>query len=169
MNDNPIFRKGLNLKQKLMYGASFWSNLSAIWNIVFLACPIIYFLTSIAPVSAYDVTFYLHFLPYVITAELAMMTGTWGVAGYKGKTNFLSFFPVNLRALWTVLRGRKISFPTTPKERQTGNFFKLVIPQAMVFGLSLFSLLFAWFGHSTYYRFQYRDSRVGKGTWKYYL
>ncbi|MFM2599647.1 glycosyltransferase [Vibrio fortis] len=149
MNDNPIFRKGLNFKQKLMYGASFWSNLSAIWNIVFLACPIIYFLTSIAPVSAYDVTFYLHFLPYVITAELAMMTGTWGVAGYKGKTNFLSFFPVNLRALWTVLRGRKISFPTTPKERQTGNFFKLVIPQAMVFGLSLFSLLFAWFGHST--------------------
>ncbi len=149
MNDNPIFRKGLNLKQKLMYGASFWSNLSAIWNIIFLACPIIYFLTSIAPVSAYDVTFYMHFLPYVLTAELAMMVGTWGVAGYKGKTNFLSFFPVNLRALWTVLRGQKISFPTTPKERQTGNFFKLVIPQACVFFLSLFALIFAWTGYST--------------------
>ncbi|GAB2648477.1 glycosyltransferase family 2 protein [Vibrio panuliri] len=148
MNDNPIFRKGLNLKQKLMYGASFWSNLSAIWNIIFLACPIVYFLTSIAPVSAYDVTFYMHFLPYVLTAELAMMIGTWGVAGYKGKTNFLSFFPVNLRALWTVLRGRKISFPTTPKERQTGNFFKLVIPQAMVFFISLFALIFAWVGYS---------------------
>ena len=149
MNDNPIFRKGLNFKQKLMYGASFWSNLSAIWNSIFLACPIVYFLTSIAPVSAYDVTFYLHFLPYVLTAELAMMIGTWGVAGYKGKTNFLSFFPVNLRALWTVLRGRKISFPTTPKERQSGTFFGLVIPQTLVFMLSLFSLCFAWFGHST--------------------
>ena len=149
MNDNPIFRKGLTFKQKLMYGASFWSNLSAIWNIIFLACPIVYFLTSIAPVSAYDVTFYLHFLPYVLTAEIAMMLGTWGVAGYKGKTNFLSFFPVNLRALWTVLRGQKISFPTTPKERQTGSFFKLVIPQITVFGLSLFALLFAWIGYST--------------------
>ncbi|ROV59855.1 glycosyltransferase [Vibrio ponticus] len=149
MNDNPIFRKGLNLKQKLMYGASFWSNLSAIWNIIFLACPIVYFLTSIAPVSAYDVTFYMHFLPYVLTAELAMMVGTWGVAGYKGKTNFLSFFPVNLRALWTVLRGRKISFPTTPKERQTGNFFKLVIPQTLVFFVSLFALIFAWVGYNT--------------------
>ncbi|WP_117236361.1 glycosyltransferase [Vibrio maerlii] len=149
MNDNPIFRKGLSLKQKLMYGASFWSNLSAIWNIIFLACPIIYFLTSIAPVSAYDVTFYLHFLPYVITAELAMMVGTWGVAGYKGKTNFLSFFPINFRALWTVLRGKKISFPTTPKERQTGNFFKLVIPQTAVFLLSLFSMCFAWWGYLT--------------------
>ncbi|MDA0148136.1 glycosyltransferase family 2 protein [Vibrio sp. LaRot3] len=149
MNDNPVFRKGLKFKQKLMYGASFWSNLSAIWNIIFLACPIVYFLTSIAPVSAYDVTFYMHFLPYVLTAELAMMVGTWGVAGYKGKTNFLSFFPVNMRALWTVLRGRKISFPTTPKERQTGNFFKLVLPQTAVFLLSLFSLAFAWVGHST--------------------
>jgi len=149
MNDNPIFRKGLNLKQKLMYSASFWSNLSAIWNVIFLACPIIYFLTSIAPVSAYDVTFYLHFLPYVLTAELAMMVGTWGVAGFKGKTNFLSFFPVNMRALWTVLRGQKISFPTTPKERQTGNFFKLVIPQALVFFVSLFSLAYAWTGYST--------------------
>lgn len=149
MNDNPIFRKGLTLKQKLMYGASFWSNLSAIWNIIFLACPIIYFLTSIAPVSAYDVTFYMHFLPYVITAELAMMIGTWGVSGYKGKTNFLAFFPVNLRALWTVLRGQKISFPTTPKERQTGTFWKLVLPQIVVFVLSLFSLGYAWVGHST--------------------
>ncbi|MGF1910796.1 cellulose synthase catalytic subunit [Vibrio kasasachensis] len=149
MNDNPILRKGLNLKQKLMYGASFWSNLSAIWNIIFLACPIVYFLTSIAPVSAYDVTFYMHFLPFVLTAELAMMIGTWGVAGYKGKTNFLSFFPVNLRALWTVLRGRKISFPTTPKERQTGTFFKLVIPQAIVFFVSLFALMYAWVGHQT--------------------
>lgn len=149
MNDNPILRKGLNFKQKLMYGASFWSNLSAIWNVIFLACPIIYFLTSIAPVTAYDVTFYLHFLPYVLTAEIAMMIGTWGVAGYKGKTNFLSFFPVNFRALWTVLRGRKISFPTTPKERQTGRFIGLVIPQLAVFLLSLFSLVFAWVGHST--------------------
>ncbi|MGF1755984.1 cellulose synthase, partial [Vibrio makurazakiensis] len=85
----------------------------------------------------------------VLTAELAMMVGTWGVAGFKGKTNFLSFFPVNMRALWTVLRGKKITFPTTPKERQTGNFFKLVAPQAIVFFVSLFSLAYAWFGYSS--------------------
>ena len=150
MNDNPIVRKGLSWKQKVMYGASFWSNISAVWNVIFLACPIIYFLTSIAPVSAYDVTFYMHFLPFVITAELAMMIGTWGVAGYKGKTNYLAFFPVNLKALWTVLKGKKITFPTTPKERQSGNFYKLVIPQMLVFALCLFSLIFAWVGHYTH-------------------
>lgn len=150
MNDNPLFKKGMTLKQKLMYGASFWSNLSAIWNVIFLACPIVYFLTSIAPVSAYDTTFYMHFLPFVITAELAMMIGTWGIAGYQGKTNFLSFFPVNLRALWTVLRGKKISFPTTPKSRQQGRFLHLVIPQISVLLLSLGSMIFAWYAYSTH-------------------
>lgn len=92
MNDNPIFRKGMDIKQKLMYGASFWSNLSAIWNIIFLACPIVYFLTSIAPVSAYDTTFYLHFLPFVLTAELAMMVGTWGLPVIKAKRISYPFF-----------------------------------------------------------------------------
>jgi cellulose synthase (UDP-forming) len=149
MNDNPIFRSGLNFKQKLMYGSSFWANLAAIWNVIFLVCPVMYFMTSIAPITAYDVTFYLHFLPYVLTAEIAMMIGTWGIAGYKGKTNFLAFFPVNLRALWTVLRGRKISFPSTPKERQTGNFFRLVIPQALIFVVCLLSLIYAWVGYAT--------------------
>ncbi|ABV85626.1 glycosyltransferase [Shewanella pealeana] len=150
MNDNPLFKKGMSLKQKIMYGASFWSNLSAIWNVIFLACPIVYFLTSIAPVSAYDTTFYMHFLPFVITAELAMMVGTWGIAGYQGKTNFLSFFPVNLKALWTVLRGKKISFPTTPKNRQQGRFLHLVIPQMAVLALSLASMGFAWYAYSTH-------------------
>lgn len=77
------------------------------------------------------------------------MVGTWGVAGYKGKSNFLSFFPINLRALWTVLRGRKISFPTTPKERQDGTYGQLVIPQMLVFGLSFISMGLAWFGYAS--------------------
>lgn len=158
MNDNPLLKKGMNVKQKLMYGASFWSNLSAIWNIIFLACPIIYFFTSIAPVSAYDVTFYMHFIPFVLTAELAMMVGTWGISGYQGKSNFLSFFPVNMRALWTVLRGKKISFPTTPKDRQQGVFLHLVIPQLMVFILSFLSMVFAWYA---YYSGAFGDYSLG--------
>ena len=44
MNDNPLFRKGMNLKQKIMYGASFWSNLSAVWNIIFLCVQLFIFL-----------------------------------------------------------------------------------------------------------------------------
>ena len=58
-----------------------------------------------------------------------MMVGTWGISGYASKASYLSFFPLGLRAIWTVLSGKKISFPVTPKDRQSGNFLKLVRPQ----------------------------------------
>ncbi|MEM6795466.1 MAG: glycosyltransferase, partial [Acidobacteriota bacterium] len=141
--DNPLFRSGLSLAQRLLYGATFWAYLGALWNIVFLTAPIVYLLTGIAPVSAYTAEFFLHILPFLVLNELAMMVGTWGISGYKGKVTYLAFFPVNLRALWTALRGKPIKFPTTPKNRQEGTFFHLVVPQAAVIALTLVGLVYA--------------------------
>ena len=143
LHDCPLFRKGLSLRQRIMYGSTFWSYLGTLWNVVFIMAPLVYLFTGIAPVSAYTAEFFLHILPFLILNELAFMVGTWGIPTYKGKVSYLSFFPVNLRALWTVLRGKKISFPTTPKERQTGNFFHLVLPQFMVIVLTVAGLVLA--------------------------
>ena len=140
LHDSPLFRKGLSLRQRLMYGTTFWSYLGVLWNIVFILAPLIYFFSGIAPVAAYTSEFFLHILPFLIVNELAFMVGTWGIPTYKGKVSYLSFFPVNLRALWTVLRGQQIKFPTTPKERQTGNFFHLVLPQFLVIALTVLGL-----------------------------
>ncbi len=49
---------------------------------------------------------------------------------------------MNLRALDTALRGEKIKFHVTPKERQSGNFLSLVKPQLAIIGLTLLGL--AW-------------------------
>ncbi|TKB53010.1 glycosyltransferase family 2 protein [Ferrimonas aestuarii] len=143
-NDNPLFRPGMSFKQRLMYATTVWSYLGALWNVVFLLSPIVYLLTGIAPVSAYSQSFYLHFIPFIICNELATMAATWGLAGFKGKANYLAFFPVNLRAIWTVLKGQEIKFPTTPKERQEGNFFHLVLPQAGVMVMTLLALMLGW-------------------------
>lgn len=143
-NDNPLFRPGMTLGQRVMYASTVWSYLGGIWNLVFLLSPIIYLLSGIAPVSAYSQAFYLHFIPFIIANELATMAATWGLAGFKGKANYLAFFPVNLRAIWTVLRGQQIKFPTTPKERQEGNFFHLVLPQAAVMLVTCFALILGW-------------------------
>ena len=151
-HDNPLFRPGLSLRQRLMYAATFWSYLGVLWNLVFLGAPIFYLFTGIAPVSAYTADFFLHILPFLILNELAMMVGTWGISGYKGKVTYLAFFPVNLRALWTAIRGKPIKFPTTPKNRQEGSFFHLVVPQAAVIVLTLGGLLFA----ATHYSLGYR-------------
>lgn len=142
-HDNPLFEKGLSFPQKLMYGATFWSYLGCIYNIVFLAAPIIYLFTGIAPVSAYSMDFYKHILPFLFCNTLAQMVGTWGISAWSGQSSYLSFFSINFRALWTVLRGKKISFPVTPKLRQEGTFYKLVLPQMAVMALTALGLLYS--------------------------
>ncbi len=143
LNDNPLFRKGMSFSQKMMYATTMWSYFGALWNIVFILAPIIYLFSGVAPVAAYSGDFYKHILPFLILNELAFMVGTWGIPGYQAKASFISFFSVNLKAIYIVLKGEKISFPTTPKERQEGNFVHLVWPQIAVVILTAGSLLFA--------------------------
>jgi cellulose synthase (UDP-forming) len=142
-NDNPLFRRGLSFWQRVMYGATFWSYLAGLWNLVFLLAPIVYLLSGIAPVAAYSVDFYKHILPFLIANELAMMVGTWGIPGYKAKLWYLSFFPINLRALWAVARGEQIKFKVTPKDRQSGTFQHLVFPQIAIVLLTVMALAYA--------------------------
>ena len=142
-NDNPLFRPGLTFSQRMMYASTFYSYLGSIWNLVFLAAPIIYLFSGIAPVSAYTGDFFIHVIPFLVALELAMMVGTWGLAGYAAKASYLSFFPLGLRALWNVARGQKISFPVTPKDRQSGNFLSIVRPQLAVIMLTVASSLWA--------------------------
>ena len=142
-HDNLMFRRGLSLGQKLMYGATFWSYLGGLWNIVFLIAPIIYLFTGISPVASFSPDFFKHLIPFLVLTELTFLVGTWGMSTFQGKTFYLSFFPINLRALWTVLRGKQIKFPTTPKQRQEGVFWTLVWPQMAIIALTAGGLIFA--------------------------
>jgi cellulose synthase (UDP-forming) len=144
LHDNLIFRPGLTWPQRIMYLTTVWSYLGGIWNFIFLTAPLIYLFTSIAPVMAYSIDFYKHILPFLILTELAFMATYWGLASYQAKANYLSFFTINLRAIWTVMRGQKIKFPITPKDRQEGNFFHIVIPQFTVIMLTIIGLIYAW-------------------------
>ncbi|MES2767355.1 MAG: glycosyltransferase [Bacteroidota bacterium] len=142
LTDNPVFKKGLRLPQKLMYGATFWSYFSGLWNLVFLFAPIIYLFTGIAPVNAFSFDFYKHVLAFLLANEIAMTIGTWGVPGWTGTATYLAFFPINMRALWKVLIGEEIKFPTTRKDRAEGNFFHLVTPQFAIIVLTILGLLY---------------------------
>lgn len=131
----------LSLPQTLMYATTFWSYLACVWNAIFLISPLVYLFTGIPPVSAYSTPFYLHFLPFFIVSELAFMFGTWGISAWDGRASYLSFFSVNLRALNTVLKGEKIKFDVTPKERQSGRFLYLVKPQIAIVVLTILGLI----------------------------
>jgi cellulose synthase (UDP-forming) len=143
VNDNPLFRRGLTFSQRVMYATTFYSYLAPVWNIVFLIAPILYLFTGISPVSAYSTDFFWHLIPFLVTLELAMMVGTWGVSGYAAKSSYLSFFPVGMRAIWAVFRGQQISFKVTPKVRQSGNFLSLVKPQIAIVALTILAAIWA--------------------------
>lgn len=142
LRENPLFRGHMTLAQRVMYLTTFWSYIGCLWNVVFLFAPIVYLFTGIAPLSSYSESFYLHALPFIIFTELAFMFGTWGVRNWDGKASYLSFFAINFRALWAVLRGETIKFHVTPKQRQEGNFIGLVTPQLTVIVLTLAGLLY---------------------------
>ncbi len=147
-NDNPVLLKGMSLPQRLMYATTIWSYLGGLWNAIFLCAPLIYLFTAIAPVKAYSMDFYTHILPFLLMTELSFMVGCWGIAGYQSKASYLSFFPNNLRAIYTVLKGEKISFPVTPKDRQEGSFLHLVIPQLSIILLTVLGISYAWWQYS---------------------
>lgn len=143
IHDNPLFRRGLTFPQRMMYASTFYSYLAPIWNVIFLLAPIVYLFTGISPVSAYSAEFFWHLIPFLVTLEIAMMTGTWGVSGFAAKASYLSFFPVGLRAIGSVIKGQKISFKVTPKVRQSGNFLELVRPQIAIVLLTVIAGIWA--------------------------
>ena len=144
LHDNPVFKRGLTLPQRVMYLATFWSYFGCLWNVVFLLAPIVYLLTGVAPVSAYSFDFFKHAVPFLAVNELALIVGLWGIAPTTGRAMYLAFFPIAMRAFWIVLKGEKIKFPVTPKDRQDGRFLHLVKTQLALIVLSLLALAYAF-------------------------
>ena len=136
-HDNPLRRTGLSWSRRLFYGMTFFSYLSPLWMLVFIAAPIIALLTGAAPVSAYSVVFFGHLLPFMIMHEIAMILGTWGVATSKSKLLNIAFFSFNLQALWAVLRKQEVTFKVTPKHASDASHLHLVRPQVFVIALTL--------------------------------
>jgi len=113
--DNPLWRYGLSWRQKLHYGATFWSYLSGLWAPVLLLAPVVSLVTGLAPVAAYSGEFFQRFLPAVVLSELAVMVACKGYGVSAGRILAVLGLPIQMRALYCVLRRRKPQFAPTPK------------------------------------------------------
>jgi cellulose synthase (UDP-forming) len=148
-HDNPLIRRGLTLSQKLMYGSTFYSYLAPLWNIVFLFSPIVFLFTGIAPVAGYSLDFFLHIAPFLLFNELSQLVAMWGNSNAKGRAWYLAMVPLSLQALWAVVRGQKISFPVTPKDRQIGTYGRLVRWQIALVVVTMAGLVWGWIAFAT--------------------
>jgi cellulose synthase (UDP-forming) len=130
--DNPLTKPGLSFWQRWQYFQTMYSYFSGFFIIIFLICPILYFFTGITPVQVSSIAFALHFIPAFILNRLTMIAGSWGIPArelWRSEQYAIAFFPLYIQAVWSVTTGRPIKFEVTPKQRQSGNYFKLVLPQ----------------------------------------
>ena len=146
LRENPFNKSGLSFWQQLQYFQTMYSYFSGFFTLIFIACPIIYFFTNITPVSTYGVVFAIHFIPGFILNRLTFIAATWGIPSqelWRSEQYAISLFPLFIQAVWSVFTGRSIKFQVTPKQRQSGLYLGLVIPQLTVLVLTILGCLWS--------------------------
>ncbi len=146
IQENPWTKPGLSFWQRLQYFQTMYSYFSGFATVVLIACPIIFFFTGITPIHTYGSDFIIHFAPAFIINRLTFLLVTWGIpAGevWRAEQYAIALFPLFIQAVLSVFTKRSIKFKVTPKERQSGIYLNLVMPQLIVCGLTILGILYA--------------------------
>ncbi|MBW4614424.1 MAG: glycosyltransferase [Desmonostoc vinosum HA7617-LM4] len=144
LRENPLAKPGLSFWQRLHYFKTMYSYFSGFATLIFICCPIIYFFTEIVPVKSYGPDFAIHFFPAFIINRLTFLVATWGISAsevWRSEQYAIALFPLLIQAVWSVFSGRSIKFQVTPKQRQSGIYFRLIVPQLIVFVLTITGIL----------------------------
>ena len=132
LRENPVFRRGMPWRIKLHYAATFWSYLSTVWMPILLLAPAVALIFCIAPVAAYSTEFFAHLLPMLVVNELAMLAACKGYNIHHGRLMSIAGLPLQVRALWAVARGKRPSFPPTPKTPVISPSLNRVMPNLIL-------------------------------------
>ncbi|BAY32425.1 cellulose synthase [Nostoc carneum NIES-2107] len=146
VRENPLTKAGLTFWQKLHYFKTMYSYFAGFSTFVFISCPIIYFFTGLIPVQTQGYDFALHFFPAFIMNRLTFLSAAWGIPAreiWRSEQYAIAIFPLLIQAVWSVFSGKAIKFKVTPKERQSGIYFKLIWPQLLMFILSILGMLWS--------------------------
>ncbi|MDX2272381.1 MAG: glycosyltransferase [Cyanobacteriota bacterium] len=146
VKDNPLVKPGLNWGQRLAYFQTMYSYFGGFAVVVYLLCPIIYFLTEIPPVKALNTQFVLHLVPFLVLNRLTFISSSWGIPAkelWRAEQFAVALFPIQIQAVWSVLTGHKIKFEVTSKQRKSGIYLGLIKPQLAFIGLTVGSAVWA--------------------------
>lgn len=143
--DNPLFRRGLRLPQRLCYTASSYFFFFGWPRIVYLLAPILFLVFGVKSIDAGILkvaTFYLpHFLAGVLVASAVSRNyrHTFWSEVYETAVAFW----MGLGTTWSLLSRRRLPFQVTPKGGvQEGLRFhlRLALPQLVLLGLTAVAL-----------------------------
>lgn len=139
---NPWLIKGLNLRQRFAYFETLFSYLSPIWLLIFLLSPAIFFFTLTPPIQAFNFDFFVRFLSFMFLNILVTTIGNWGVSTVKSEQYFIAGFWIKLKALFTVITRKKISFNVTSKTVRYTNSYKHILPHLVIIVITLVGMFY---------------------------
>jgi cellulose synthase (UDP-forming) len=146
VSENPLIKSGLTFWQRLHYFQTMYSYFSGFITLIFLSCPIIFFFTGISPVKTLGFDFTLHFLPTFILNRLTFMVVTWGIPAkevWRSEQYAFALFPLLIQAVMSVFTRQSINFQVTPKQRQSGIYYQLILPQITIVALTILGMLWS--------------------------
>ncbi|HVO19969.1 MAG TPA: glycosyltransferase [Anaeromyxobacter sp.] len=145
MRENPFLKPGLTLPQRIEYFTTMLSYFDGFASLVFVLAPIFCLATGIAPIRSPWLDFLARLAPYLALNRIMFLVVTRGIDAWRSEQYSLALFPLWIRAVVSTLFGRRPRFVVTPKQRQSGNYLRLVWPQITVIALTLAAIGYgAW-------------------------
>lgn len=137
IKDNPLFIKGLSPGQRINYFNTVWSYFAPLWIVIFLLSPVIFFFTLALPVKAYSFEFFKYFLPFQIMNTVSITLGCWGISTRRGDQYYISGFWYMLLSLVSAIRGKKVKFNVTPKDKAFAKSTRHILPHIAIITLTI--------------------------------
>jgi len=125
-------RGGLRLEQRLQYALACTHYLCGLRDLIYLVAPLIFLFTGVSAVHGANLESFLwHFLPYWIISQVAFWHVAWGKTSLRGIVIGFGSFPVLIGSLLTVVRGRRIGFAVTAKQRASASTWRHLRPHLL--------------------------------------
>lgn len=136
---NPLLSGGLTLGQRLQYLASTMYYLNGFVVLIDIIMPVLFLLFGLQAVTTTTTSFALYFIPFMLmslyTLHIASGTDlTFRAMAFSQASCFLQ-----LKALLSILAGRRMSFKVTPKQGIGGRHTHLAYPHIAYCALVLAS------------------------------
>ncbi|MDP3958389.1 MAG: glycosyltransferase [bacterium] len=132
---NPLFRRGLSLRQKFLYLSASGYYLSGLVVIVNALLPLIFFFTGEVPFAVSTMALATVFMPYLFLMIYTLQQSTNYAYTFRALAFSMGSFIIHLQALVDLLVGKKSSFAITSKTRLSGSFLNLAIPHLIYVGI----------------------------------
>ncbi len=144
--NNPVFKRGLNLRQRLAYLETIWSYLSPFWLLIFILYPVVFFFTLIPPLKAFSFDFFVRIVPFLMLNVVVTHIGNWGKDTKRPEQFYQAGFWYKLQSFYKVLIKGNIKFNVTSKNvKYSQSNLKHIWPH-----LAIFILTFLGIGYNLY-------------------